>query len=138
MKIVLFARILGSTRLCKILQESSLLSNFGSLPKIRNARFGRSRPLGAKQPSLYHCSRGSTGSPLVRNPPTLTNCCMYKNWLAASRKTSQDKLHSPITITQGTYDYTLLQNRQECLNSSNQKYLLNPRTIKPFQTLQID
>ena len=46
MKIVLFARTLGSTRLCKISQESRLLSNFGSLPKIRNARFGRSRPLG--------------------------------------------------------------------------------------------
>ena len=46
MKIVLFARILGSTRLCKISQESGLLSNFGSLPKIGNARFGRCRPLG--------------------------------------------------------------------------------------------
>ena len=46
MKIVLFARTLGSTRLCKISQESGLLSNFGSLSKIRNARFGRSRPLG--------------------------------------------------------------------------------------------
>ena len=46
MKIVLFARTLGSTRLCKISQESGLLSNFGSLPKIRNARFGSSRPLG--------------------------------------------------------------------------------------------
>ena len=46
MKIVLFARTLGSTRLCRISQESGLLSNFGSLPKIRNARFGRPRPLG--------------------------------------------------------------------------------------------
>ena len=49
MKIVLFARTLGSTQLCKISQESSLLSNFGNLPKIRNAQFGRSRPLGVKQ-----------------------------------------------------------------------------------------
>ena len=49
MKIILFARTLGSTRLCKISQESSLLSNFGSLPKIRNARFGRCDPLGVKQ-----------------------------------------------------------------------------------------
>ena len=48
MKIVLFARTLGSTRLCRISQESGLLSNFGSLPKIRNARFGRSRSLGVK------------------------------------------------------------------------------------------
>ena len=48
MKIVLFARTLGSTRLCRISQESGLLSNFGSLPKIRNARFGRPRPLGVK------------------------------------------------------------------------------------------
>ena len=48
MKIVLFARTLESTRLCKISQESGLLSNFGSLPKIRNAQFGRSSPLGVK------------------------------------------------------------------------------------------
>ena len=46
MKIVLFARTLGSTQLCKISQESGLLSNFGSLPKIRNARIGRCRLLG--------------------------------------------------------------------------------------------
>ena len=46
MKIVLFARTLGSTRLCKISQKSGNLSNFGSLPKIRNARFGRCGPLG--------------------------------------------------------------------------------------------
>ena len=49
MKFFLFARILGSTRLCKISQESSLLSNFGSLSKIRNAQFGHSHPLGVKQ-----------------------------------------------------------------------------------------
>ena len=48
MKIVLFAKTLGSTRLCKISQEFGLLSNFGSLPKIRKARFGRSRLLGVK------------------------------------------------------------------------------------------
>ena len=48
MKIILFARTLGSTRLCKILQESSLLSNFGNMPKIGNARFGHCGPLGIK------------------------------------------------------------------------------------------
>ena len=48
MKIVLFAKTLGSTQLWKISQESSLLSNFGSLPKIRNACFGRCGPLGVK------------------------------------------------------------------------------------------
>ena len=45
MKIILFARILGSTQLCKISQNSGLLSNFGSLPKIRNARSGCCHPL---------------------------------------------------------------------------------------------
>ena len=53
MKIVLFAKILGSTRLCKISQESSLLSNFGNLPKIKNARFGRSRPLGVNPQHFF-------------------------------------------------------------------------------------
>ena len=48
MKIVLFARTLGSTQLCKISQEFGLLSNFGNLPKIRNAQFGRLHPLGVK------------------------------------------------------------------------------------------
>ena len=52
MKIVLFARTLESTRLCKISQESGLLSSFGSVPKIRNARFGRCRPLGVNQKFL--------------------------------------------------------------------------------------
>ena len=46
MKIILFARTLGSTRLCKISQEFGVLSNFVSLPKIRNACFGRCGPLG--------------------------------------------------------------------------------------------
>ena len=57
MKIVLFARTLGSTRLCKISQESGLLSNFGSLSKIRNARFGRSRPLGVNFTKAHAFSR---------------------------------------------------------------------------------
>ena len=48
MKIILFARILGSTRLYKISRESGLLSNFGSLIKIRNAHFGHCGPLGVK------------------------------------------------------------------------------------------
>ena len=47
-KIVLFARTLGSTRLCKISQESSLLFNFANLPIIRNARFGHCGPVGVK------------------------------------------------------------------------------------------
>ena len=46
MKVILFARILGGTRLCKISQESGLLPNFGRLPKIRNARFGHCHLLG--------------------------------------------------------------------------------------------
>ena len=45
MKIVLFARTLESTQLCKISQEFGLLSNFGNLLKIRNAHFGRCGPL---------------------------------------------------------------------------------------------
>ena len=49
MKIVLFARILGNTQLCKISEESGLLSNFGSLPKIKNAHFGRCGLIGVKQ-----------------------------------------------------------------------------------------
>ena len=53
MKIVLFARTLESTQLYKISQESGLLSNFGSLSKIRNARFGRSSPLGIKLVVMY-------------------------------------------------------------------------------------
>ena len=48
MKIILFVRTLGSKQLCKISQESGLLSNFGSLPKIRNASFGHCGPLGIK------------------------------------------------------------------------------------------
>ena len=46
MKIVLFARILESTRLCKISQESGLLSNFGSLSKIKIACFKHCGPFG--------------------------------------------------------------------------------------------
>ena len=49
MKIVLVARILGSTCLCKIFQDYGLLSNFGILSKIRNARCGRCRPLGVNK-----------------------------------------------------------------------------------------
>ena len=48
MKIIFFARTLESTSLSKISQESSLLSNSGSLPKIRNARFGCCGALGIK------------------------------------------------------------------------------------------
>ena len=48
MKIIPFARTLGSTRLCKISQEFGLLSNFSSLSKNRNACFGHCGPLGAK------------------------------------------------------------------------------------------
>ena len=47
-KFFLFARTLGSTRLCKISQEFDLLSNFISLPKIKNAGFGHCGPLGAR------------------------------------------------------------------------------------------
>ena len=53
MKIVLFARTLRSTRLCKISQESGLLFNFSSLPKIRNARFGRCGPTGVKNKHAF-------------------------------------------------------------------------------------
>ena len=48
MKIILFAKTLGSTRLCKISQEYGLLFNFGSLPKIKNTHFGHCGFLGAK------------------------------------------------------------------------------------------
>ena len=46
MKIILYARTLGSIQLCKILQESDLMSNFFSLLKIRKAHFGCCGPLG--------------------------------------------------------------------------------------------
>ena len=55
MKIVLFARTLESTQLCKISQESSLLSNFGSLSKIRNACFGHCGPLEINLAVEYVC-----------------------------------------------------------------------------------
>ena len=48
MKIILFVKILGSTQLCKISQESGLLSNFVNLAKIRIAHFGHCGPLGIK------------------------------------------------------------------------------------------
>ena len=55
MKIILFIRTLGSTRLCKISQEFGLLSNFVSMPKIRNARFEGYGPLGVNMiKSAFH------------------------------------------------------------------------------------
>ena len=48
MKIIFFARTLGSTRLCKISQECGLLSDFANLSKIRNSHFGRCGPLEVK------------------------------------------------------------------------------------------
>ena len=65
MKIVLFVRILGSTRLCKISQKCGLLSNFGSLPKIRNARFGHCRPLGVKHDRKYSLEVITTDFPNI-------------------------------------------------------------------------
>ena len=57
MKIILFARTLGSMQICKISQEFGLLSNFVNLPKIENTCFGYYDPLRIK----------------VKLPKTITN-----------------------------------------------------------------
>ena len=95
MKIVLFARILGSTRLCKISQESGLLSNFGSLPKIRNARFGRSHPLGVncvgtpQWPTLGMVEALVYGWKVVETRvATFSGCAVITYWLP----------HTPVQI----------------------------------------
>ena len=66
MKIILFARTLGTTRLCKISQESSLLFNFGSLPKIRNAHFGRCGPLGVNSIADQKFAKNSSKEHFVK------------------------------------------------------------------------
>ena len=50
-KIILFVRTLGSMQLCKISQESGLMSNFASLSKIINFHFGHCGPLGINETS---------------------------------------------------------------------------------------